>query len=162
MKYQITTEQKHEIELARKKNKNKQTENRLKVLYLRSEGASYKEIIKATGYSKANIAKIIKLYFEKGLKEITENKYGGNHRNLSYEEEEKILQYFVKKAEQGQIVETKEIKERYEQAIGHAIGRGHIYYILERHGWRKIMPRSKHPKKADEEAVDASKKLINL
>ena len=145
MKYQITAEQKQEIERARKNNKNKQTENRLKVLYLRAEGASYKEIIKATGYSKANIAKIIKLYFEKGLEDITSNKYGGNHRN--------------KKAEQGQIVETKEIKERYEQTIGHTIGRGQIYYVLKRHGWRKIMPRSKHPKKADEEAIEASKKL---
>ena len=94
MKYQITAEQKQEIERARKNNKNKQTENRLKVLYLRAEGASYKEIIKATGYSKANIAKIIKLYFEKGLEDITKgleditaNKYGGNHRNLNYEEE---------------------------------------------------------------------------
>ena len=42
MKYQITAEQKQEIERARKNNKNKQTENRLKVLYLRAEGASYK------------------------------------------------------------------------------------------------------------------------
>lgn len=159
MKYQITAEQKQEIERARKNNKNKQTENRLKVLYLRAEGASYKEIIKATGYSKANIAKNIKLYFEKGLEDITSNKYGGNHRNLNYEEEEKLLQYFVKKAEQGQIVETKEIKERYEQTIGHTIGRGQIYYVLKRHGWRKIMPRSKHPKKADAEAIEASKKL---
>lgn len=55
MKCQITAEQKQEIERARKNNKNKQTEKRLKVLYLRAEGASYKEIIKATGYSKANI-----------------------------------------------------------------------------------------------------------
>ena len=55
MKCQITAEQKQEIERARKNNKNKQKEKRLKVLYLRAEGASYKEIIKATGYSKANI-----------------------------------------------------------------------------------------------------------
>ena len=34
MKYQITAEQKQEIERERKNNKNKQTENRLKVLYL--------------------------------------------------------------------------------------------------------------------------------
>jgi len=34
MKYHITAEQKEEIERARKNNKNKQTENRLKVLYL--------------------------------------------------------------------------------------------------------------------------------
>lgn len=159
MKYQITIEQKQKIEQARKKNKNKQTDNRLKVLFLRANGASYKEIMKATGYSKANVAKIIKIYFDKGLEEITANKYGGNHRNLSYDEEEQLLQYFAKKSEQGQIVETKEIKERYEQTVGHSVGRGQIYYVLERHGWRKIMPRSKHPKKANEEAIEASKKL---
>lgn len=162
MKYQITAKQKEEIQQARKENKNKQTENRLKVLFLKAEGASYKEIMNATGYSKANVAKIIKEYFEKGLGYIIENKYKGNHRNLSYEEEEKLLQYFTKKSEQGQVVETKEIKELYEQAVGHPIGRGQIYYVLKRHGWRKIMPRSKHPKKASKEAIEASKKLTNL
>ena len=44
MKYQISTEQKTAIEEARKNNKNKQVENRLKVLFLRSEGKTYKEI----------------------------------------------------------------------------------------------------------------------
>ncbi|MBR4040361.1 MAG: winged helix-turn-helix domain-containing protein [Clostridia bacterium] len=34
-----------------------------------------------------------------------------------------------------------------------------IYYVLHRHGWRKIMPRSRHPKKASEEAIEASKNL---
>ncbi len=34
-----------------------------------------------------------------------------------------------------------------------------IYYVLRRHGWRKIMPRSKHPKKAKQEAIEASNKL---
>ncbi len=92
MKYQITAKQKEEIQQARKENKNKQTENRLKVLFLRAEEAGYKEIMKATGYSKANVAKIIKTYFEKGLGYITENKYKGNHRNLSYDEEEQLLQ----------------------------------------------------------------------
>ena len=73
MKYQITEKQKEEIEQTRRKNKNKQIERRLKVLSLKAEGASYKEIIAATGYSKANVAKIVKLYFEKGLEEICSN-----------------------------------------------------------------------------------------
>ena len=34
---------------------------------MKTEGASYKEIMAATGYSKANVAKIVKLYFEKGI-----------------------------------------------------------------------------------------------
>ncbi len=31
--------------------------------------------------------------------------------------------------------------------------------VLKRKGWRKVMPRSKHPKKASPEAIEASKKL---
>ena len=31
--------------------------------------------------------------------------------------------------------------------------------VLERHGWRKVMPRSKHPQKASDEAIEASKKI---
>ena len=69
------------------KNKNKNLKKRLRVLSLKAEGAAYKEIMRITGYSKANVANIVKLYFEKGMEEIVTNKYGGNHRNLSYEEE---------------------------------------------------------------------------
>lgn len=64
-----------------------------------------------------------------------------------------------KKAEKGQIIETSEIKATYEKAIGHKCGSGQIYYVLHRHGWSKKIPRSKHPQKASEEAIEASKKL---
>ncbi|MDE7249890.1 MAG: winged helix-turn-helix domain-containing protein, partial [Lachnospiraceae bacterium] len=33
-----------------------------------------------------------------------------------------------------------------------------IYCVLKRHGWRKVMPRSRHPKKASEEVIETSKK----
>jgi len=33
-----------------------------------------------------------------------------------------------------------------------------IYYLLHRHKWRKIAPRSRHEKKAGEEAIEAYKK----
>lgn len=47
----------------------------------------------------------------------------------------------------------------YEERVGHSIGSSQIYRVLERHGWRKVMPRSKHPKKASEEVIAISKKL---
>jgi len=52
-----------------------------------------------------------------------------------------------------------EIKEAYEKVIGHRTSTSQIYCVLHRHGWRKKMPRSKHPKKASDEAINASKKL---
>ena len=70
-----------------------------------------------------------------------------------------VLDSFAKKAELGQIIEVKEIKAAYEEKVGHSTGGSQIYYVLARHGWRKIMPRSRHPKKASDEAIDASKKL---
>ena len=64
-----------------------------------------------------------------------------------------------KRAENGEIVEVKEIKAAYQAAVDHPISASQIYFVLKRHGWRKVMPRSKHPRKASEEEIAASKKL---
>ena len=62
-------------------------------------------------------------------------------------------------AEAGHIVEISKIKAAYVEKVGHSIGNGQIYCVLKRHGWRKVMPRSQHPQKASDEAIEASKKL---
>ena len=56
-------------------------------------------------------------------------------------------------------VEVKEIKQAFDEQIGKETGNSYIYTMLKRNGWRKVMPRAKHPKKADDEAIEASKKL---
>ena len=78
---------------------------------------------------------------------------------MSYEQEAELLARYEESAAAGQIVETSEIKKAYEEKVGHRIGGQQIYLVLARHGWRKVLPRSKHPKKADDEAIEASKKL---
>ena len=70
-----------------------------------------------------------------------------------------FLEQFGEIAEAGKIVEVSEIKKAYDKLIGHETGHGQIYNVLHRHGWRKTKPRSRHPKKASEEAINASKKL---
>ena len=79
---------------------------------------------------------------------------------MSYEEESALLERFRKKAEAGQLVEVSEIKAVYQEAVGHTIGTAQIYYVLRRHRWRKVMPRSKHRNKANEEVIATSKKLV--
>ncbi len=54
-RYEIKAEQKAEIEAARKKNKNKRTEARLKVLSMRAEGKSLEEISEVTRYHYAHV-----------------------------------------------------------------------------------------------------------
>lgn len=158
--YQIDERQVIELEAARKKNTNKNVEKRIKALLLRAQGKKREEVAQMTGFAKTYISQLVANYCKNGLSAITENNYPGNHRNLNYEEEAELLESFKKKAEQGQIVEVSTIKMAYEEKIGRELNsNGHIYTILERHGWRKVMPRSKHPKKASDEAIEASKKL---
>ncbi len=157
----ITSEQREEIERARKENRDKTVERRLNALLLRAEGKTLAEIAEATGYHYAHVSSIISKYRRNGLEKIIKPKYGGNHRNMSYEEEETVLAPFKAQAAEGQLVEVREIAEAYQSAVGHRIGEKYIYQVLARHGWRKVMPRSKHPKSADPEVVETSKKLTN-
>ena len=132
---------------------------RLKARELRVEGLESTEVAQATGFHPAYISRLVAKYRDHGLEAISGNHYGGNHRNLSFEEEAAILAPFQARAEKGELVEVSEIEEAYRQAVGHSIGTSQIYYVLHRHGWRKIMPRSRHPKKASEEVIETSKKL---
>ena len=157
--YRYTEEDKGIIAAARKANKHKRAEKRLYALELRANGKSAEEIASATGFHPAYISQLTAKYLAGGIEAISGNHYGGNRRNMTQEEETNLLKPFQEKAKQGQIVEVSEIKASYEQAVGHPIGGSQIYYVLRRNGWRKVMPRSKHTKKASDEVIATSKKL---
>ena len=161
-RYHISEEQVAELTKARKENKDINVDKRLRALLLHAEGKKREEIAERTEYAKTYISELVSKYCNHGIGAIVENKYKGNNRNMSHVAEEALLEPFKKAAEAGQVVEVSAIKKAYEEAIGRSLDKshGHIYEVLQRHGWRKIMPRSKHPKKADDEDIEASKKLI--
>ena len=156
---QINAAELEEIRTARKANQNKKIDKRLKVLEMHAEGKTQKEMCAATEFCRSYINIIIKKYREEGLKSVGESHDKGNRRNLSIEEEAELLAPFKAEAEAGRVIEVSRIKAAYMEKVGHSIGGGQIYLVLKRQGWRKVMPRSQHPNKASEEAIDASKKL---
>lgn len=158
-KYEITAEERAAIEQARKENRDKRTEAKLRVLVMRADGATAKRISEITGFHPAYVSTIVSKYINGGLEAITGKHYGGNRRNMSYEEEEKLLAQFAEEADGGRITDVKAIKAAYDEKVGHETGHGQIYLVLHRHGWSKKLPRSKHPKAATPEAIEASKKL---
>lgn len=158
-RYKFSEEEIKAIEQRRKENKDKRAEARLKALELRAKGANAKEVAEATGFHAAYVTHLVAKYREHGLEAISGNHYGGNHRNMSVAEEACILAPFKERAEKGELVEISEIAKAYQSAVDHPVSRGQIYFVLHRHGWRKVMPRSRHPKKASEEEIAASKKL---
>ena len=161
-RYKFSKEEIKAIQQARTENKDKRVEARLKALELRAEGQKAKEVTNVTGFHPAYVTQLVAKYRDHGLEAITGNHYVGNHRNMSVEEEAEILAPFKAEAEKGQMVEVREIAKAYQKAVDHPVGKGQIYCVLHRHGWRKIMPRSKHPKKASEEDIESSKKSTFL
>ena len=157
--YKFSKEEMAAIKAARRETKDKRADARLKALELRAEGMELSEVSQATGFHAAYVSQLVAKYRDHGLEAISGNHYGGNHRNMSFEEEAAILAPFKARAEKGEVVEISEIETAYQQAVGHSISTSQIYYVLHRHGWRKVMARSRHPKKASEEVIETSKKL---
>lgn len=160
MKKYIITEQEYKaVKEAARKNKHKRVEKRLQVILLRYEGYKDIEISEKLGYSRKRISQMCAEFKAVGLETYGTHKYGGNNRSLSIDEENEILKGFEERAAKGEIVTVQTIKVAFDEKLGKDTGRVYIYMLLERHGWRKIMPRSKHPQKASDEAIEASKKL---
>lgn len=155
---EITSEEYEAVKAAAKKNKHKRTDKKLQVIILRYEGMICEEIGKKLGYAKQTVSRLCSEFKKNGLEEYIKPKYKGNHRSLSVEEEDEILAEFEEKANKGQIVTVQQIKAAFDKKIGKDTGRGYIYMLLKRKNWRKVMPRSKHPKKASQEEIEASKK----
>ena len=155
----ISEEAYQEIVEAEKKTTDKRVSKKLSILLLRFSGKSLAETAKQMNCSISTVRRLIAEYHRDGLAEYMRSKYAGNHRSLSIEEENEILSSFEKKADAGQIITVQDIKRAFDERIGKNTGRGYIYMLLKRHGWRKVMPRARHPKKADDEAIEASKKL---
>ena len=158
----FTEEQLAEIKAARKTNKNKNADRRLRILELRASGVTIIKTAELTESNRGYVSSLVKRYFDEGLESIIKDHRKSNRYNMTFAEEEAFLEPYLKKAEAGQIVEVSEIRAAYEEKVGHSIGGGQIYYVLHRHNWRKVMPRSKHPNKASEEVIATSKKLNSL
>lgn len=69
-----------------------------------------------------------------------------------------FLEQFSDKAEAEQVLDVHEVRAAYEKEVGHTTGNAQVYRVLDRHGWRKIMPQSKHLNIASEKVIETSKK----
>jgi len=161
-RYHIDAEQVLEIEAAREKTKDKNVDRRLRALLLYAGGVKRREIAEKCEYAEAYISELVGKYRDGGLAALVDNHYPGNHRNMTFEEEAAVLAPFLEDMKAGRIVDTKGILAAYEKALGRTLenSRGQIYRVLERHGWRTVMPRSEHPEKASEEEIALAKNKI--
>jgi len=159
--YRISREDSESLRKEMKKAGNVLQYRKMEAVAMRGEGKRNEEIAEATGFHPDMVGRFAKEYLEGGLAGLlADGRRGGNHRNASDAEEEAFLAGFEEAARKGQIVSVDAIAAAYDKRFGKAHkSRSTVYYMLHKRGFRKVMPRSRHPKGATPEAMEASKKL---
>jgi transposase len=74
-------------------------------------------------------------------------------------EEQAFLAPFFERAQTGELATIQELHQAFEAQVGKSVHETTIYRLLDRHGWRKLMPRPRHPK-SDPQTQEYFKKTI--
>jgi len=111
-----------------------------------------------TGVSVATVRLVISQYNRLGPTVLnTPGKGGRRNEYLTLAAEQAFLAPFFERAAAGQIATATEIHQALQHTLEHPVHVSTVYRLLARHGWRKLVPRSYHPK-VDPAAQEAFKK----
>lgn len=118
------------------------------------------EIALHTGVSATTVHRVVSTYNRLGPAALETPGKGGRRRQyLTRAEEQEVLAPFFAQAEQGEIATVQEVQRAYQAKEGHEVEESTIYRLLHRHGWRKLLPRPRHPK-ADPHTQEQFKKTF--
>src|SRR5580693_3670184 len=135
---------------------------RISMLLLRESGMTQPAIAEAMGVSLSTVNRAHMAYDQGGIKALKPKPCGGRKReNMTIAQEKALLARFAKAAGAGEMLNIHDLKLAYERAIGHETGNSTVYDLLDRHRWRKLMPRPFHPQQ-DIAAQNAFKKTAFL
>jgi transposase len=142
-----------------KEAKDKAEYQRIQCVWLRAAlGLPATQIATALGWQVGSVRQVHSDYLRQGEAVLRSKPSGGRHRqNLTMEQEKELLLPFLEQAEAGGVLVVAPVQAAYEAAVGRPVHHSVVYRALHRQGWRKIMPRPRHPK-ASEEAQEAFKK----
>jgi transposase len=121
---------------------------RILSIYLRVKFDYNNDLISLiTSYKNQTIKNIHSNYLKEGKKSLNVNKRGGrNNEIFSLEEEKELIQEFEKRSKEGGILEISSIHRACQEKANKKIALSTVYRMLDRHNWRKITPRTSHPK----------------
>ena len=111
------------------------------------------------GRSRATVVRLRKRFRElcAGRARLERNWGGRRYGYMTIEQERQFLSKFLDEASHGGILVVSEIKRAFERIVGRKVAKTTIYRMLDRHNWRTIIPRPRHPN-SSEEAQEGFKK----
>jgi transposase len=136
-----------------------QRRQRIQMVLLRESGMTQPAIAEAMGVSLSTVNRAHMAYDGDGLEALKSKPSGGRKReNMTLAEEKALLARFAKAAGAGEMLNIHDLKAAYEEAIGHPTSNSTVYNLLDRHDWRKLMPRPFHPDRDIQAQIHFKKK----
>lgn len=131
---------------------------RLQCVSLRRFGMQARDVAKIVRLHEDSVLHIWSAFQQGGAEAILGEKRGRvrSRARWNREEERAFLQPFLDRAERGQLTTVGEIYKVQCKQVGRKLDPTVTYRLLDRHGWRKVVPRQEHPK-ADKEAQEQFK-----
>jgi transposase len=139
--------------------KTKAVYQRFQCVWLRATlHLSAAQIAQALGWQPQSVRQLQSDYARDGESVLWGKPHGGRrHAHFTAEQEQALLAPFLEQAQAGGVLVVAPVQAAYEKALGRPIHPSVVYRALHRQGWRKVVPRPRHPK-ASEEAREAFKK----
>ena len=99
------------------------------------------------GVSVPTVRVVISAYNRLGPSALETPGTGGRRNQYrSFSDEQAFLAPFFDRAAKGQIATAAVLQQAWEAQLGHPVHQSTVYRLLERHHWRKRVPRPTHPR----------------
>jgi len=110
-------------------------------------GATLEETATVLGVGRATVARLQARLREELRGGAPGRRWGGRRRALmTFAEEAAFLASWEEQALAGGVLVVSVIRAALAQRLGRPVVASVVYRLLERHGWRKVAPDTRHPK----------------
>lgn len=111
-------------------------------------GATLEQTAAVLGVGRATVPRLqARLRQEMRSGGASGKRWGGRRRELmTFGEEQAFLSPWEEQAKVGGVLVVSAIRAALAQRLGRPIVASVVYRLLERHGWRKVAPDTRHPK----------------
>ena len=104
---------------------------------------------KIIGRSRVTVVQLRKKFST--FKQLRHRNWGGRRSGyMTIAQERQFLSEFLDQAAHGGILVVSKIQQAFEAKVGRKVAQTTIYRMLDRHDWRTIIPRPRHPNSSAE------------
>jgi transposase len=133
---------------------------RVTCIRLLALGWEAQDVAEAVGCTRSTVYRRKAEFLGQGETVLFVDGWGGRRNEvLTLAEEAEFVAYFEDAAREGQMVTATMMLTELAQRCGKPPTASTLYRILKRHGWRKVVPRPRHPD-ADPERQEAFKQTF--